>query len=169
MGSLPGDLRFGDLRTRWVTASVRGSRYLRVPPQFSRVRPDVQVSNPLRTLLPKAFTFGALSYSLGLDASDCCRSGCEGRAERGYLTYCPSVQSRTTASQDSQPWGICKQSVTGNQPRPALKKRRGSPTNRRGLKQSAAGRGVFSGARERELPQAVSIVRSKASLSCKRP
>ena len=142
---------------------------VKYPPSLAACGPLFKYQILAGTLLLKAFTFGALSYSLGLDASDCCRSGCEGRAERGNLTYCPSVQSRTIASQGSQPWGICKQSVTGNQPRPALKKRRGSPTNRRGLKQSAAGRGVFSGARERELPQAVSIVRSKASLSCKRP
>lgn len=69
-----------------------------------------------------------------------CGCGWSGRTGKSHIL--PSVRSRTTAAHDSQPWGICKQSVTGNQPRPALKKRRGSPANRRGLKQMQQGRGV---------------------------
>ncbi len=69
-----------------------------------------------------------------------CGCGWSGRTGKSHIL--PSVRSRTTAAHDSQPWGICKQSVTGNQPRPALKKRRGSLAIRRGLKQMQQGRGV---------------------------
>ncbi len=68
--------------------------------------------------------------------------GCGWSGRTGKSHILPSVRSRTTAAHDSQPWGICKQSVTGNQPRPALKKRRGSLAIRRGLKQMQQGRGV---------------------------
>ena len=40
------------------------------------------------------------------EACVCCRVWCRGRAERGNLTYCPSVRPRITAAHDSQPWGI---------------------------------------------------------------
>ncbi len=69
-----------------------------------------------------------------------CGCGWSGRTGKSHIL--PSVRSRTTAAHDSQPWGICKQSVTGNQPRPALKKRRGSLAIRWRLKQMQQGRGV---------------------------
>ena len=69
-----------------------------------------------------------------------CGCGWSGRTGKSHIL--PSVRSRTTAAHDSQPWGICKQSVTGNQPRPALKKRRRQSSPQAGTKADAAGRGV---------------------------
>ena len=55
--------------------------------------------------------------------------------QEGESHIWPSVRPRITASQDSQSWGICHQSVTGTNHGQLLKNGVGSPAHRRGLKQ----------------------------------